>query len=196
MLPCLPESSERVRHRWGTRAELRPLCNSVFFFWSLEEMMEPTLPFGDDVRDWDQLRLPAERVGKLETRRRPSRHRPGDPFIKRPVPHAWIASDCRLPGAGLRVAITSRFLCCRFRSESRSGLDAIASGLLISTRSARRGFHAVELAGLLAVQREPGCKLAVSVLDLPERLGCRESHFKLRRSVGSWPVGSNRLISS
>jgi hypothetical protein len=62
----------------------------------------------------------------------------------------------------------SRFLCCRFRPESRWGLDAMAGGLRISTRSARRGFHSAELAGLLAVEREPGCKLAVSVLDLPE----------------------------
>ena len=40
-------------------------------------------------------------------------------------------------------------------------------GLRISDDSARRGLHAAELAGLLAVEREPGCKLAVSVLDLP-----------------------------
>jgi hypothetical protein len=131
-------------------------------------MAVPTLPLGDDVWDLDQLRLPAERAGILETWRRPPRHRPGDPFIKGPVPHAWIASACRLPGAGLRVAMASRFLCCRFRSENRWGLDAIAKGLRISTRSARRGFHTAELAGLLAVDREPGCQLAVSVLDLPQ----------------------------
>jgi hypothetical protein len=64
--------------------------------------------------------------------------------------------------------MASRFLCCRFRSPNRWGLDAIARGLRISHDSARRGFHAAELAGLLAVEREPGCKLAVSVLDLPE----------------------------
>ena len=42
----------------------------------------------------------------------------------------------------------------------------VAKGLRISNDSARRGLHAAELAGLLAVEREPGCKLAVSVLDL------------------------------
>jgi hypothetical protein len=131
-------------------------------------MIEPTVPHWACVWNLDQLRLPAKRVGSLETRRRPPRHRPGDPFIRGPVPHAWIASACRLPGAGLQVAIASRFLCCRFRSENRWGLDVIADGLRISTRSARRGFHSAELAGLLAVEREPGCKLAVSVLDLPE----------------------------
>jgi hypothetical protein len=64
--------------------------------------------------------------------------------------------------------MASRFLSCRFRSEKRWGRDAIAGGLRISTRSARRGFHSAEPAGLLAVEREPGCKLVVSVLDLPE----------------------------
>jgi hypothetical protein len=131
-------------------------------------MSEPILPLGADVWDLDQLRLPAETVGFLESWKRPPRHRSGDPFIKGPVPYAWIASACRLPGAGLRVAMASRFLCCRFRRENRWGLDAMAGGLRISNRSARRGFHSAELAGLLAVEREPGCKLAVSVLDFPE----------------------------
>jgi hypothetical protein len=130
--------------------------------------MESTLPLGADVWDFDQLRLPAETVGILEARRRPPRHRPGDPFIKGPVPHAWIASACRLPGAGLRVAMASWFLCYRFRSPNRWGLDKIAIELRISHDSARRGFHVAELAWLLAVEREPGCKLTVCVLDLPE----------------------------
>jgi hypothetical protein len=131
-------------------------------------MTEPTIPLGSDVWDLDRLRLPAERVGSLETRRRPPRHRPGDPFIKGPIPHAWIPSACRLPGAGLPVAMAYRFLCCRFRRSNRWGLDAIANGLRITSRSARRGLHSAELAGLLAVEREPGCKLAVSVLDCPK----------------------------
>jgi hypothetical protein len=77
-------------------------------------------------------------------------------------------SACHLPGAGFRVAMASWLLCCRFRSPNRWGLDAIAKGLRISTRSARRGVRAAELAGLLAVDREPGSKLMVSVLDLPD----------------------------
>jgi hypothetical protein len=61
-----------------------------------------------------------------------------------------------------------RFLCGRYRRLNRWGLDAIAIGLRISPDSARRGLHTAELAGLLLVEREPGCKLTVSVLDLPE----------------------------
>jgi hypothetical protein len=118
--------------------------------------MGSTLPPDPDVWDLDRLRLPAEMVGDLSGRRRPPRHRPGDPFIKGPIPHAWIASACRLPGAGLPVAMAFRFLCGRFRSENRWGLDAISEGLQVSPDSARLGLHAAELAGLLSVAREPG----------------------------------------
>jgi hypothetical protein len=156
-------------------------------------MGKPTHPLGSDVWDCDQLRLSANTVGTLGTRSRPPRHRPGDPFIKGPIPHPWIASACRLPGAGLRVAMAPRFLCCRFRSPNRWGLDAIAKGLRISHDSARRGFHSAELGGLLTVEREPGCKLAVSVLDLPEP----EAGPKCRPLYGpipwSWWLPASRL---
>jgi hypothetical protein len=155
--------------------------------------MEPTLYPDSAIWDLDQLHLPAETVENRSGRRRPPRHRPGDPFIKGPVPYAWIASACRLPAAGLRVSMAYRFLCCRFRSENRWGLDAIANGLRISADSARRGLHAAELAGLLSASREPGCKLAVSVLDLPEA----ETGSKRRPLYGpipwSWWLPASRL---
>jgi hypothetical protein len=122
--------------------------------------------------DLDQLRLPAELVGVTEGRRRPPRHRPGDPFIKGPIPYAWLALASRLPGAGLHVAMAYRFYRDRFRFKRRGlrwGLPEVGKGLKISLRSARRGLHSAELAGLLAVEREPGCKLVVSVLDCPDR---------------------------
>ena len=147
--------------------------------------MESTFPLGSDIWDLDRLRLPAERVGSPESSRRPPRHRPGDPFIKGPILYAWIASACRLPAAGLRVAMACRFLCCRFRRENRWGPDTIAKGLRISDDSVRRGLHSAELAGLLAVRRKPGCKLVVSVLDLPES----EAGSKRRPLYGPIPWG-------
>jgi DNA-binding transcriptional ArsR family regulator len=133
--------------------------------------MESFYQPGPDDWELDQLRLPSEMIGNLATRRRPPRHRPGDPFIKGPISYAWIASACRLPGAGLHVAMAWRFYRGRFRFKrlgKRWGLAEIAKGLGISDDSARRGLSAAELAGLLSVSRKPGCKLEVSVLDLPE----------------------------
>ena len=73
------------------------------------------------------------------------------------------------------------------------GLDAIAKGLRISHDSARRGLNAAELAGLLTVEREPGCKLAVSVLDPPEletRPTCRTLYGPI---PWSWWLPASRL---
>ena len=148
-----------------------PLCYTLSLsVFSLKEEIWSSPPELDPW-DLDRLRLPAELVGDVASRRRPPRHRSGDPFIKGPIPYAWIASACRLPGAGLHVAMAFRFYRGRFRfkpRERRWSLSDVAKGLRISDDSARRGLHAAELAGLLAVEREPGCKLAVSVLDLTE----------------------------
>jgi hypothetical protein len=132
-------------------------------------MGPPSLPGADD---WDpeRFRLPMELAGASRSRRKPPRHRPGDPFIRGPIPFDWVATASRLPGASLRVAIAYRFHAGRFRFRygKRWDRSAIARGLQISDRSARRGLRTAELAGLLSASREPGCKLMVSVLDLPE----------------------------
>jgi hypothetical protein len=155
--------------------------------------MEAGLPLADDEWNLDRLRLSHRTVETIGGRRRPPRHRPGDPFIKGPIPYVWIASACRLPSAGLRVAMTYRFLCCRFKRRNRWGPNKIASGLWLSDDSVRRGLYAAELAGLLAVEREPGCKLAVSVLDLPQS----EAGPKRRPLYGpipwSWWLPASRL---
>ena len=191
---------------------------SLFVFCLVKiDMGGPSEP---DVCDLDRLRLPVVMVAGTAGRRRVPRHRPGEPFIKGPISHSWIASACQLPGVGLHVAMAYRFYRDRFRFERRGlhwGVPDVAKGLRISDDSARRGLHAAELAGLLAVERTPGCKLAVSVLDLPEpaaeskrrplygpipwswwlpasRLPGKPS--KLRRSVGSWRVGTDRPSSS
>lgn len=153
-------------------------------------------PSEPDPWDLDHLRLPADLVGDMASRRRPPRHRSGEPFIKGPIPYTWIASACRLPGSGLHVAMAYRFHQGRFRFRRRGwrwGLPDVAKGLRISDDSARRGLHAAELTGLLAVEREPGCKLAVSVLDLPGS----ESGAKRRPLYGpipwAWWLPASRL---
>jgi hypothetical protein len=72
-------------------------------------------------------------------------------------------------------------------------MPEVAEGLGISGDSARRGLRAAELAGLLSVSRKPGCKLEVSVLDLPEP----EAGPKRRPLYGpipwSWWLPASRL---
>src|SRR6516164_4281359 len=115
-------------------------------------MGSPSIPGVDDW-DPDRLQLPAELIGDGGRRRNPPRHRPGDPFIKGPIAYAWMASACRLPGSGLRVAMSYRFHAGRFRFRygRRWDLSDVAKGLRITPKSARRGLRAAELAGLVSV---------------------------------------------
>jgi DNA-binding transcriptional ArsR family regulator len=131
--------------------------------------MDPNEPPAADPWDVEGLRLPPERVRKFEASRQPPRHGRGESFICGPIPYRWIALACRLPGSGLHVASTFRFLCRRYRGANRWGLEAVAEELRVSLDTARRGLNAAEMAGLLSVDREPGCKLSVSVLELADR---------------------------
>jgi hypothetical protein len=154
-------------------------------------------PSHPGINDWDldRLRLPAEMVGECERRRKPPRHHPGDPFIRGPIAHAWMATACRLPGSGLRVAMAYWFHAGRFRFRygRRWDLLDVARGLRISSLSARRGLHAAERAGLLSISREPGRKLAVSILD-PAEPGAGPGHRPLYGPIPwAWWLPASRL---
>jgi DNA-binding transcriptional ArsR family regulator len=66
--------------------------------------------------------------------------------------------------------------------------------LPLSDDSVRLGLHAAELVGLLIAEREPDCKLPVSVLDLPEP----EAESKRRPLYGPipwcWWLPASRLL--
>jgi hypothetical protein len=120
-----------------------------------------------DPFDLESLRLSDSTLGSVAFRKRPPRHRRGDPFLKGPIPFAWIASACRLPGSGFHVAMSCRFQAKRFGFSRgrRWGMGDIAEGLRISDDSARRGLHAAERARLVSVVRELGCKPTITILE-------------------------------
>lgn len=121
-------------------------------------------PDGFDLWDVERLRLTPGLSGGPAGRRRPPRHRHGEAFLRGPVPFPWLASACRLPGVGLHVALTLRFLRGRFRlgRDRRWSLDAISKGLGVSDDSVRRALRAAESAGLLSVARRPGCLIVAA----------------------------------
>lgn len=149
--------------------------------------MDPSPTPSGEPWDVEKFRLPAGAFGEPAPSKRPPRHRPGEPFIKGPIPYAWMAAACRLPGSGLHVASAYWYLCRRYPGPNRIGLDALARDLGISDDTASRALHAAEEAGLLMVEREPGCKLTVSVLDLP-RLPSETDRRPLRGPIpwGWW----------
>jgi hypothetical protein len=72
-------------------------------------------------------------------------------------------------------------------------LDVIARGLRISRDTAREGLHAAERAGLLAVEREPGCKLAVAILDLLESTSGPDRRPLIGPIPWAWWLPASRL---
>jgi hypothetical protein len=98
--------------------------------------------------------------------RKSSRHRPGEWFLRGPVPWPWLEIAARLPGRALAVAL------CLWREAGRQHRSTIKLclrrvGLGVSEQSARRGLRALESAGLVTVERLPGRGLAVTLLDAP-----------------------------
>src|SRR5208337_2223014 len=99
----------------------------------------------------------------VSTRRRPPRHRSGDPFIKGPIPYAWIASACRLPGSGLHVAMACRFLCGRYRRPNRWGLTTVVPIARAAPRARQRALTtglrvAVHHLGPLLLRPKEACR--------------------------------------
>src|SRR4051794_22499214 len=94
-----------VRKCTLTRAEMLPPLN-LYSMYGLRERMDPA---SSDPFDPDSLRLPPGMVGAITAPRRPPRHRVGQPFLKGPIPWAWWAAACRLPGQALQVASAIRY---------------------------------------------------------------------------------------
>jgi hypothetical protein len=121
-----------------------------------------------DPWELESLRLPETFQGTRATKPPPPRHKPGETFLPGPIPFDWMATACRLEGSGLHVASTVLYLVRRFQCPNRWGLAHIASALEISERTARRGLNLAEEAGLVLVEREPGCKLVLNVPKFPK----------------------------
>jgi hypothetical protein len=126
--------------------------------------MTPSDPF-----DPDCLRLEGSVLSganpALPRPAKPPRHRPGEWFLRGPVPWPWLEVAARLPGKALALSL------CLWREAGRQGgrrtvgLCLPHAGLGISEQAARRALRALQAAGLVSVLRKPGCGLEVTLLD-------------------------------
>src|SRR5262245_31245336 len=117
----------------------------------------------------DQLRLPGEFLPLPEAppRRRPPRHRMGETFLKGPIPWEWLVQAGRIPGQALQVALPlwKNAGCVGKRTVSFCLSRARVFDMHPDT--ARRALRALERAGLIAVHRQPGRGLEVTLCDVP-----------------------------
>ncbi len=92
------------------------------------------------------------------------RHKPGEKFLKGPIPMGWLDSAGKLPGKALHVGIMLWYLGgLRKTNEVNLSLSGMFS-LGLTRWSARRGLFCLERTGLVAVKRRIGMKPLVTIL--------------------------------
>jgi hypothetical protein len=124
-----------------------------------------------DLFDPDALRLPESALPVAAPRRRkPPRHRAGEPFLRGPIPWRWLQAALRLPGKALHVAVLlwrqagfnhNRHLTVKF-SQAWA-----AKELQAHFTTVRRSLRDLAKAGLVEVSRRDGRALSVTILIAP-----------------------------
>jgi hypothetical protein len=97
------------------------------------------------------------------------KHRPGERFLKGPIPWSWLTLAARQPGKALQVALALWHL------AGMKGTQGVALNLSrleslgVSRHAASRGLKALVAAGLAHVDARQGRKALVTLLECPER---------------------------
>ncbi len=110
-------------------------------------------PLPDDL---ERLRLPEPMTAPPRRSARPPRHRPKGPFLRGPIPRAWLDGAGRLPGKALAASLVLwRGAGPTGKQTARVTLASLAAPGP-NEDSARRGVKAPERDGLIEVIRRPG----------------------------------------
>jgi hypothetical protein len=113
--------------------------------------------------DLDSLRLGGAPPPSGAAARMP-RHRPGEAFLKGPIPLQWLARAVSLTGKALHVAIAIWFLAGMKRLPTVSLQPSVLRHFGIKRHAAYRGLTALEKAGLVSVERHRGRAPRVTLL--------------------------------
>ncbi len=116
--------------------------------------------------DLARLRLTSVETPRSHRRRtRLPRHKPGEKFLKGPIPWQWLTKAAQQPGRALHVGVALWF----WSGIKKSGQVALSisrlSTLGVNRFAAYRGLAALERVGLVAVQRQKGRKPVVTILE-------------------------------
>ncbi len=96
------------------------------------------------------------------------RHKPGEKFLKGPVPLAWLAHAGQLPGKSLHVGIVLWFFA-GLKHTRTVALPSATLALFSVNRNAKyRALKALQQANLIEVERHPGSNPRVTLLDAKE----------------------------
>lgn len=120
--------------------------------------------------DPEQFRLPVGRGGDTPHSPSPTtklpRHKPGEKFLKGPIPWNWLAKAATQPGKALHVALTLWFLAGMKRSRTVSLATSYLSMLGVNRFAGYRGLKTLERVGLVSVVRHRGRQPMVTILEV------------------------------
>jgi hypothetical protein len=118
----------------------------------------------------EALHLPAADLDALRQHqpKHPPRHRPGERFLKGPVPWTWLGRACRLPGKALHVGLLLWVEAGCRKSRTVPFCLTRAAELGLHPDTFKRGLRALAGAGLVTINDRPGRSAEVTLLDVTE----------------------------
>lgn len=119
---------------------------------------------GDGLIDLKRIRLTPDMLAKLKPFKRQRRFR-GTYFLKGPISWPWLVQAAKQPGSAFKLAIKIWFLVGMRRSRTVKVSLSRIKDLGVSPPSGSRALRALEEAGLLQVERKPGCAPLVTVIN-------------------------------
>lgn len=119
-----------------------------------------------DPFDPGNLSLPTTNTKRAMNGEKPPRHRPGEKFLKGPVPWKWLSRAAIQPGRALHVAITIWFMA-GIKNNRRMRLPSgILRDFSVSRYSEYRALNNLESAGLISVNRKRGRNPIITILEV------------------------------
>ena len=127
----------------------------------------------DSDLDIENLRWPkVQAVQALSVSRKLPRHKPGQHFLKGPIPWNWVSKAAQLPGKALHVSVCLWYLAGLKSSRTVPLSMERLLELGVNRFAAYRGLKALEEAGLARVIRQRGRLSTVELLacmsDVPQ----------------------------
>jgi len=116
--------------------------------------------------DLDEFRLKSGDKPRPAKSRRPPRHKPGEWFLKGPIPGSWLVAASVASSTALRVGLALWHLAGVRRLREVKPTWAVWQRFRLSPDAGARGLRALERAGLVRVKRAPGCCPVVTILEV------------------------------
>lgn len=98
----------------------------------------------------------------------PPRHRPGQMFLKGPIPQLWLSAAAALPGKSLHVGVAIWFLAGLTRSRSVRLSGRVSRAFGVDRHAKYRALRWLEDAKLVAVLQRPGCSPVVTLFEVTD----------------------------